>query len=127
MDELIARGEELLLDARRVERILIAGNRARALEIAEGGAAARIKERLDRSVGVLRRVVDLRDVVHRGHPVVQLREAAEQLADVNVLGAVHRRESEQDVLEVGRAPGYRARLVVDQHSVSEKAPERRLE
>src|SRR5258707_11647880 len=32
-----SRGEELLLDARRVERILIAANRARALEIAEGG------------------------------------------------------------------------------------------
>src|SRR4030095_1818557 len=44
-DELVGRREPLLLDARRVLRILVAGIgaedvRARALEIAEGGAAS---------------------------------------------------------------------------------------
>src|ERR1700681_4805894 len=60
-DELVARGEPLLLDADRVARILVAGNAARALEIAEGGAASRIEEGIDGGVGVRRRVMDLRD------------------------------------------------------------------
>ena len=67
--ELVARREPLLLDAGRIGRILVAGNAARALEVAERGAAPGVEQRLDRGVGVLRRVVDLRDVVHRRHAV----------------------------------------------------------
>src|SRR6185369_12271380 len=48
VDELVAGGEPLLLDAPRVERILIAGNPAGALEVAEGGAAPGVEQRLDR-------------------------------------------------------------------------------
>ena len=53
-DELVGRGEPLLLDANRVVRVLVAGNATRALEIAEGGAAPRIHDALDGGVGVLR-------------------------------------------------------------------------
>ena len=53
-------------------RILVAGDAAGALEIAEGGAAPGIEQRLDGGVGVLRRVMDLRDVVHRRDAVVEL-------------------------------------------------------
>jgi hypothetical protein len=49
-DELVGRGEPLFLDADRVGRILVAGNAARALEIAEGRTAAGIDEALDRGV-----------------------------------------------------------------------------
>ncbi len=52
--ELVGRGEPLLLDADRVLRILVARNAARALEIAEGGAASCIHEALDGGVGVRR-------------------------------------------------------------------------
>ena len=111
VNELVARGEPLLLDARRVVRILVAGIGAedvgtRALEIAEGGAAPGIEQGLDGGVRVLRRVMDLRDVVHRRDAVVELRQAAEQLADVHVLRTVHGREREQDVFEI---VGIRAR------------------
>src|SRR6185295_14805119 len=41
-DELVIGREPLLLDAARIVRILVAGNATRALEIAEGGTAARI-------------------------------------------------------------------------------------
>ena len=54
VDELVARGEPLLLDAERILRILVAGDATRALEIAEGGAAPGIEEGLDGGVGVLR-------------------------------------------------------------------------
>ena len=47
VDELIGRGEPLLLDAGRVGRILVAGNAAGALEIAEGGAAPGVEQGLD--------------------------------------------------------------------------------
>ena len=100
VNELVARGEPLLLDAARVVRILVARDGARALEIAERGAAPRIGERLDGGVRVLGRVMDLRDVVHRGDAAVELAEAAEQLVDVDVLRPVHGRELAEDVLEV---------------------------
>src|SRR5256884_4323519 len=77
VDELIIRGEPLLFDAGRVTRILVAGNATGALEIAERGAAARIEQGLDRGVGVRRRVMDLRDIVHRRDAVIELRQSAE--------------------------------------------------
>ena len=58
---------------------------ARTLEKAEGGAAPGIEERLDGGIRVLRRVMDLRHVVHRRDAVVELAQAAEQLVDVHVL------------------------------------------
>src|SRR5439155_9848007 len=99
--------------------ILVAGDASRAFEIAEGGAAARIKERPDRGVGVLRRMMDLRDVVYRRDAVVELREAPEQLADVHVLRTVHGREREQNVFEIRGIRARRARLIVDQDAVGE--------
>ena len=94
-DELVARREPLVLDARRVVRVLVAGASTeipRALEITERGAAPGIEERLDRGVRVLRRVMDLRDVVHGRDAVVELAQATEQLVDVHVLRPVHRGE-----------------------------------
>ena len=123
-DELVARGEPLLLDADRVVRILVAGNASRALEIAEGGAAARIHDALDRGVGVLGRVMDLRDVVHRRDAVVELAERAEQLVDVHVLRPVHGGERQENVLEVGDVPARRAG---QEQPVGEEAAQRRLE
>ena len=76
---------------------------------------------------MLRRVVDLRDVVHRRHAGVELAERAEQLVDVDVLRPVLRREGQQDELEVGGAAAARAGAVVDQHAIGEKAAQRRLE
>ena len=52
--------------------ILVAGHAAGTLEIAEGGTAARIEQRLDGGVGVLGRVMDLGDVVHRRDAAVEL-------------------------------------------------------
>ena len=72
--ELVVGGEVLLLDAARVGRILIAGHVAGALEVAEDGAASRVGHSLDRRVGVLGRVMDLRDVVHRRDAAVDLAE-----------------------------------------------------
>jgi hypothetical protein len=63
VDELVARGEPLRLDTERVQRILVPGNATGTLEIAESGAAPRVEQRLDGGVGVLGRVMDLRDVV----------------------------------------------------------------
>ena len=71
--------------------------------------------------------MDLRDVVHRRDAVVELREAAEQLVDVDVLRPVHRGELQQDEFEVSRAPAWRARAIVDENAVSEEAAQRRLE
>ena len=88
-DELVGRREPLLLDAGRISRVLVAGNATGALEIAEGGAAPRIDERLDGSIRVRGRVMDLRDVVHRGDAVIELGEPTEQLVDVHVLRPVH--------------------------------------
>ena len=68
------------------------GNVAGAFEIAEHAAPAGVDQRLDGGVGVLRRVMDLRNVEHGRHAVVELREAAEQFADVDILRPVDRRE-----------------------------------
>ncbi len=99
----------------------------RALEIAEGGTAAGIEERLDGGVRVLRRVMDLRDVVHRGDAVIELGETGEQLVDVHVLRPVHGRELQQNEFEVGGAPARRARPVVDEYPVGEEAAQHGLE
>src|SRR5262249_56188696 len=61
---------------------------ASALEEAELGAPPGIAQSLDRRQGVLLGMMDLRDVVHRGDAGVELREPAEQLADVDVLRSV---------------------------------------
>ena len=71
--------------------------------------------------------MDLRDVVHRGDAVIELGETAEQLVDVDVLRPVDGRELQQNEFEVGRAPTRRARAVVDEHPVGEKAAQHRLE
>ncbi len=71
--------------------------------------------------------MDLRDVVHCRHAVVELRQSAEQLADVHVLRTVHGGESEQDVFEVCGIRARPARAVVDQEAVGEKAAQRSLE
>ncbi len=51
--QLVARGEVLLLDAARVGWIFIAGNSTGALEVAEDAAAPRVGQALNRGVGVL--------------------------------------------------------------------------
>ncbi len=132
MDELVRGGEPLRFDAGGVLRILVAGIgaenvRARAFEIAEGGAASGVEQRLDGSVGMRGRVMDLRDVVHRGDAVIELGEPAEQLVDVDVLRPVHGGELEQDEFEIGGAAARRARAVVDENAVGEEAAQRRLE
>ena len=69
--------------------------------------------------------MDLRDVVHRRDPRVDLAERTEQLVDVDVLRPIHRSELAEDELEiVDRA----VRLaVVEQQPVREEAAQRRLE
>jgi hypothetical protein len=124
-DELVGRGEVLLFDAGRVLGISIVGAVAPgALEIAERRSAPLINQGLDGSVGVLRRVVDLRDVVHGRHTVVELAQRPEQLVDVHVLRPVHRREAEKDVFVVSRGPGRCARAVIDQDPIGQKAAQR---
>src|SRR5437899_1051586 len=83
-------------------------------------------QRLDGGVRVLRRVMDLRDVVHRRDAVIELGQAPEQLVDVHVLRPVHGGEGEQNEFEVGRAATRRVRLVVYQYPVGEEAAQRRL-
>ena len=100
---------------------------AGALEIAEGGAASRIEQRLDGGVRVLGRVMNLRDVVHGRDAVVELRESGEQLVNVHVLRPVNGRELKEDVFVVSRAPAWRARAIVDENAVGEEAAQRRLE
>ena len=73
--------EPLVVDAEGVLRIGISRRvddnpLAGALEIAERCAAPRIDQRLDGSVRVIGRVMNLRDVVHRGDAVVELRSPA---------------------------------------------------
>ena len=101
------------------------GTRTRALEIAEGGTAARIHDPLDRGVRVFGRVMDLRDVMHRRDTAVELAERTEQLADVDVLRPVHRGERLQNVLEV--IDDATRRAIGQEDPVREKAPQRRLE
>ena len=97
------------------------------LEKAEGGAASRIEERLDGGVGVLRRVVDLRDVVYGSHPIVKLAQAREQLVDVYVLRPIDGGKPEQNILVISGGPGRGARFVVTQDAVGQKTAQRRFE
>src|SRR5262245_27931940 len=57
-------------------------------EIADDGASAGVDECLYGGVGVLGRVMDLRDVEHCGDARVQLRQAPEESVDVYVLRPV---------------------------------------
>jgi hypothetical protein len=52
--ELVVGAEVLRLDAGGIRRILVAGDIARALEVAEHAAPPRVGQALDRGVGVLR-------------------------------------------------------------------------
>src|SRR5437762_12802017 len=70
--------------------------------------------------------MDLRDVVYRRDAVVELRQSAEQLADVHVLRTVHGGEREQNVFEIRGIRARRARAVVDQEAVGEEASQRSL-
>jgi hypothetical protein len=72
-------------------------------------------------------MMDLRDVVHGRHAVIELAEPAEQLVDVHVLRPVDGSERQQDEFIVGDAAARRVRLIVDQDPVGEKAAQRRLE
>ena len=127
-DELVGRGEVLLFDAEGILGIcIVRAVGSRALEVAERRTTPRIEQGLDRSVGVLWRVVDLRDVVHGRDAVVELAQRTEQLVDVHILRPVHGGELLQNVFVIGYGPGRRARAVVDQDPIGEKAAQRRLE
>jgi len=131
-DELVGRGEPLLLDADSVVRILVAGIAAdnsgtRALEIAEGGTAPGIEQCLDGGVRVLGRVMDLRDVVHRRDAVIELAQAPEQLVDVHVLRTVLGGEREENEFEVSGVPARGVRPIVDKYPVGEEAAQHGLE
>src|SRR5437762_4975298 len=76
---------------------------------------------------MLRRMMNLRDVVHRGDAVIKLAERAEQLVDVDVLRTVHRSELVENEFEIGGAAARRAGAVVDQHPVGKEAAQRSLE
>src|SRR5690349_21104889 len=108
-DELVGRGEVLLFDARRILRVSIvdwvAARGARALEVAEGGATSRVEERLDGGVGVLRRVVDLRDIVDCCDAIVELTEPSKELVDVDILRPKNGSKGEQNVLVISGGPG----------------------
>ena len=75
--------------------------------------------------------MDLRNVVDGGDAVVELRQSAEQLADIYVLWPVvageagRPRRSGQHVGEVGLLRARRARAVVDQDAVGNGAADRR--
>jgi hypothetical protein len=118
-DKLVGRGKVLVIDAGCVLGVFICGRvvRSGTLEIAEGRAAPRIEQGLDGGVGVLGRVMDLRDVVNRRDAVVELAQASEQLVDIDVLRPVDGGEFQQNVLVISRSPGRRARAVVDQDPI----------
>ena len=98
---------------------------APALEIAEHGAAAGGAQPLDRRVGMFRRMMDLADVHDRRHAGVDLRDAAEELVDVDVLRPIdHRQLLEDRLVVIVRALGP---SVVDENAVGEEAAQRRLE
>jgi hypothetical protein len=132
VDELVRGREPLPLDPKRILRIGMAKRvdgdaLAGALEIAERRPPPCIKQRLDRRIGVLRCVVDLRDVMDRRYAIVELGEPSEQFIDVHVLRTVHRGKFEQNVLVIGPASARRARPVIDQNAIGEPAAQRRLE
>jgi hypothetical protein len=74
-EELVGGREMLRLHPVRVFRI--AAILAVTLEIAQHGAAAGLGERRNGGIGVLGRVVDLRDVEHRRDAGVELAQRAE--------------------------------------------------
>lgn len=89
-DELIGRREELPFDPDCILGICVSwAVGPRALEVAERRTTPRVEQGLDGGVGVLWRVVNLRDVVHGRDTVVELTQRAEQLVDVHILRPVH--------------------------------------
>src|ERR1700675_4283475 len=98
-NELVARGEPLPLDAERVLRIgIVRGVASRAFEIAEGGAASRIEQGLDGGVRMLRRVMNLRYVMHGRDAVIELAQGTEQFVDVDVLRTINGGELQENIL-----------------------------
>src|SRR5262249_58344471 len=98
-----------------------------SLKITERGRACGVEQRVDGGVRVLRRMVDLQDVVHCGDAVVEVAQTAVELVDVDVLRPVHRGECQQDEFEVGGASARRAGAVVDEDPVGQEAAQRGLE
>ena len=129
----VARGEPLVVDASRVRRIYVARNECRECwHLRSRKSRTRTRRPVSISAWMAAseccgRVMDLRDVVHRRDAVVELREAPEQLVDVDVLRPVHRGELQQDEFEVSRASAWRTRSIIDENAVSEEAAQRRLE
>ena len=72
-------------------------------------------------------MVDLRDVVHGRHAIIQLAQSPEQLIDVHVPRPVHGGELLQNVFVVSDRASGRARAVVDQDPVGKKAAQHCLE
>ena len=58
-------------------------------------------------------MVDLREIVNGGDAVIELREAADQFADVDILRPVDRSEAGQDVSEIVLLCARRPGAVVD--------------
>jgi hypothetical protein len=98
---------------------------APAFEIAEDAAAAGVAQALDGGVGMLGRVVDLAHVHHGGDARVELRDAAEQLVDVDVLRPEPLREVQQHRLVV--VPDVLGPAVVHQDRVRQRRAQRGLE
>jgi hypothetical protein len=116
-EQLLGRRKVLLADALGVARIFRL--LAPALEIAEHGASASGAQRLDRRVGMFRRMMDLADVHHRRHAGVDLRDAAEDLVDVDIPRPIrHRQFLENRLVIIMRALGP---SVVDENAVGEEA------
>ena len=131
-DELVVGGEILLLEAGRILRDIGCRRRRRRSRSSRSAARRPVSsKRLHGRVGMLRRVVDLRDVEHRRDAGIELGEPAEQLADVDVLRPVvageagRSGESGQDVLEIVLLRARRPRAVVDQDAVGDGAAYRR--
>src|SRR5215475_11161205 len=98
---------------------------AAALEVAERCTPAGIGKRLDRRVGVFRRMMDLRDVVNGGDAGIELAERAEQDRDVDILRPIDRGEFAQDEIEI--VNGSVRIAVVEQNAVGKEAAQRGLE
>ena len=68
-----------------LRRILPVAGRGLRIAVGEHRAHAGFLQALDAGVGVLRRVLDVRPVQHRGHADIDAAQRAEQVGDVGVL------------------------------------------
>ncbi len=105
-EELVIAGKILLGDALDVVRMLEAAvvpprlHVEVGIAVGENAAHARLVQRRNGRVGMLRRVLDVRPVEQRGDARVDRAQRADQVSRVGVLGAIHRRENPQNVLEI---------------------------